>query len=218
MTTTETPPSLRLLLIGATGAVGQKVLQQALLDPRVDQVVALTRRSLPPQSKLENYVVDFSDLPSNALWWRVDAVICTLGTTMKIAGSRLLFAQVDRDFPARVAKLTREAGATRFALTSSIGASLEGTFYLRIKAETEALIREVAFPNYTIVRPSLIDADRADSRLGESFAIFIARVFRLLIPKRYRAIKPQNIAHILLESVLRNRNGERIIESEELQN
>ena len=216
MITTEITPPLRLLLVGATGAVGQHVLKQALADSRIGHVVALTRRVLPSHAKLENHVVDFSKLPSDASWWKVDAVICTLGTTIKVAGSASAFAAIDRDVPVHVAKLTRNAGATRFALNSSIGASLDGSFYLRTKAETEAGIREVAFPNYTIVRPSLIDTNRTESRPGESFAIFIARTFRLLIPKRYRAVKPENIAHALLEGALSNNGGERIIESDEL--
>jgi hypothetical protein len=38
---------VRLLLLGATGAVGQQVLRQALADARVVTVLAPTRRSLP---------------------------------------------------------------------------------------------------------------------------------------------------------------------------
>ncbi|MDB5501596.1 MAG: hypothetical protein JWR89_1498, partial [Tardiphaga sp.] len=34
----------RLLIAGATGLVGGLVLQQALADPRVTRVIALTRR------------------------------------------------------------------------------------------------------------------------------------------------------------------------------
>ncbi|MET3105789.1 uncharacterized protein YbjT (DUF2867 family) [Oxalobacteraceae bacterium GrIS 1.18] len=216
MTTTKTN-SLRVLLIGATGVVGREVLRLALLDARISQVVALTRRPLPAQEKLENHLPDFSRLPSDASWWQVDAVICTLGTTIKLAGSRSAFAAVDRDLPVSVARLARKFGATRFALNSSLGASLAGSFYLRTKAEAEAGIRELAFPSYTIVRPSLIDADRTDSRPAEAFALFFAHACRPLIPKRYRAVKPESIAHALLEGVLQDKGGEHIIESDQLQ-
>jgi len=216
MTQTETAP-LRVLLIGATGVVGRHVLQQALADERIGHVIALTRQPLPPHAKLENHVINFSNLPSDVLWWKVNAVICTLGTTIKIAGSSSAFTAVDRDLPIYMATLARRAGATRFALNSSLGASLNGGFYLRTKAEAEAGIRELGFPSYTIVRPSLIDANRADSRPGERFGIIIARALRPLIPKRYRAVRPENIAHALLEGVLLNQGGEHVIESEALQ-
>jgi uncharacterized protein YbjT (DUF2867 family) len=217
MTNAEAGIPLRLLLVGATGAVGRQVLHQALADSRIGQVVALTRRPLSPQAKLENHVVDFSNLPSEAPWWQVDAVICTLGTTIKVAGSQLAFAAIDRDLPIQVAKLARKAGATRYALNSALGANLGGNFYMRTKAEAEAGIRGIAFPNYTIVRPSLIDTDRTEPRPAELMGRFVARVFRPLIPKRYRSVRPESIARALLEGVLLDTNGERIIESEELQ-
>ncbi len=78
--------SLRLLLVGASGAVGREVLAAALADPRIRQVVAPTRRPLPAHPRLLNPVVDFAALPADAPWWQVDAVICTLGTTIKTAG------------------------------------------------------------------------------------------------------------------------------------
>lgn len=216
MTTTKKTFPLRLLLVGATGVVGQQVLQQALADARVGQIVALTRRALPPHIKLENHVVDFSKLPPDAPWWNVDAVICTLGTTIKVAGSPAVFASVDRDLPVQVAKLARQAGATRFVLNSSVGASLSGSFYLRTKAEAEEGIRELAFPSYTIVRPSLIDAHRVESRPGERFALFFAHALRPFIPNRYRAVKPESIAQTLLQGALLGKDGEHIVESDQI--
>lgn len=213
----DTSVPLRLLLVGATGAVGRLVLAAALADSRIGEVVAPTRRALPSQAKLNNPVVDFTNLPVDASWWQVDAVICTLGTTIKTAGSQTAFAAVDRDLPTQIARLAREAGATRFALTSSIGANPRGNFYLRTKAEAEAGIREIAYSSYTIVRPSLIDTARDKSRPGETVALVLSRLFRPLIPRHYRAVKAEWIARALLESVLTGQPGERIIESEQLQ-
>jgi len=207
---------IRLLLVGASGAVGQQVLQQALADPRVAHVIAVTRRPLPQQSRLENHVVDFFSLPTEAPWWQVDAVICTLGTTIKAAGSEAAFAAVDRDLPILVAKLARDAGATRFGLNSSLGADLKGNFYLRTKAQAEAAVGELGYPGFTIVRPSLIDTVRSPARAGESIALFFAQACRPLISKRYRAVKPESIARALLDGVLQNQSATRIVESEEL--
>ena len=208
----------RLLLVGATGAVGRQVLALALVDPRIEQVVAPTRRPLPNHANLYNPVIDFTHLPVDAPWWNVDAVICTLGTTIKTAGSQAAFAAVDRDLPIQVAKLARAAGATRFALNSSLGANPSGNFYLRTKAEAEAGIRNIHYPRFTIVRPSLIDAVREEARPGEKIGLIFALTFRPLIPLRYRAIKAERIALALLDGVLRDESGEYIIESEQLQN
>ncbi len=208
---------LRLLLVGGTGAVGQQVLRLALADPRVGQVIAPTRRPLPAHPRLENPLVDFADLPLAAPWWRVDGVICTLGTTIKAAGSSEAFAAIDRDLPVLVASLARKAGATRYALNSSLGASPVGNLYLRTKAEAEAAIRRLGYPSYTIVRPSLIDAERDESRPGEQIALVAARLLRPLLPRRYRAVTAAAIARALLEGVLQGEPGERIVESAALQ-
>jgi uncharacterized protein YbjT (DUF2867 family) len=208
---------LDLLLAGATGAVGSHVLAAALDDPRFAKVIAPTRRPLPSHAKLLNPVVDFTQLEASAEWWRVDAVICTLGSTIKAAGSRAAFVAVDRELPIQVARLARQAGATRFALNSSMGASLRGNFYLRTKAQAEAGIRAIGYPYYTIVRPSLIDAIREQSRPFEFAGVLVARMLKPLIPLRYRAVKPERIARALIDGALAEALGERIIESEQLQ-
>jgi len=209
--------TIRLLLVGSTGAVGQEVLRLALADTRVKSIIAPTRRPLPAHPKLENPVVDFSALLEDASWWSVDAVICTLGTMIKIAGSQRAFAAIDRDLPIQVARLAQKAGATGYALNSSLGASLSGNFYLRTKAEAEQGIRDLRYQRFTIVRPSLIDAQRTEPRMGERAGLIVATLLRALIPRRYRAVKAEFIARALLEGVMRTDTGEQIIESEDLQ-
>ena len=208
---------VHLMIVGATGAVGRQVLAAALADSRIDEVIAPTRRALPPHAKLLNPVVDFANLPTDVAWWQVDAVVCALGTTIKAAGSQTAFAAVDRDLPVRVAELARAAGARRYALNSSLGASLTGNFYLRTKAQAEEGVREIGYPVFTIVRPSLIDAKREQSRPGEFIGLVVARALKPLIPLRYRAVKSEAVARALLEGVLSATPGEHVVESEQLQ-
>ena len=211
---------LSLLLVGGTGAVGQAVLRQALAEKRITRIVAPTRRPLEAgfvgNPRLLNPVIDFARLPEEAVWWKVDAVVCTLGTTIKVAGSQAAFAAVDRDLPIAFARLAREAGATRYALNSSLGASARGSFYLRTKAEAEQGIIDLGFASTTIVRPSLIDTERQDARLGEQAGLLFARVLRPLIPRRYRAVSPEVIAAALLRGVLDGRPGTTAVESDAL--
>jgi len=211
---------LSLLLVGATGAVGQAVLRQALAEKRITRIVAPTRRPLEAElagmARLLNPVIDFARLPEEAPWWRVDAVVCTLGTTIKVAGSQAAFAAVDRDLPMAFARLARRAGATRYALNSSFGASARGSFYLRTKAEAEQGIIDLGFASTTIVRPSLIDTERNEARPGEQVGLLFARALRPLIPRRYRAVSPEAIAAALLRGVLEGGQGVKIIESDAL--
>lgn len=211
---------LSLLLVGATGAVGQAVLRQALAEKRITRIVAPARRPLEAgfagNARLLNPVIDFARLPEEAAWWKVDAVVCTLGTTIKVAGSQAAFAAVDRDLPIAFARLAREAGATRYALNSSLGASGRGSFYLRTKAEAEQGIIDLGFASTTIVRPSLIDTERNEARPGEQVGLLFAHALRPLIPRRYRAVSPEAIAAALLRGVLEGGQGVKIIESDAL--
>lgn len=216
-TSRKGPGGRRILLAGATGVVGQAVLRLALADRRIDEVVALTRRPLAKAQGLRNVVADPAAVAEDADCWQVDAVVCTLGTTMAKAGSRKAFAAVDRDLVLRVARLARAGGATAFALNSSLGAdSRSPSFYLRTKGEAEDGLRDIGYPGVVIVRPSLIDSDRPETRTGERIGILFARALRPVIPARYRSVGPEAIAQALLEGALTAAPGVRIIESEEL--
>lgn len=207
---------LRLLLLGATGAVGREVLAQALADARVGQVIAPTRRALAAHEKLLNPVTDFAPLDAAAPWWRADAVVCALGTTIKVAGSQPAFAAVDRDLVIDTARRARQAGATRMALNTALGASPKGNFYLRTKAQAEEGVRALGYPSLTIVRPSLIIAERAAVRPGEVAGLWVSRALGPLIPRRYRPVAAARIARALLEAALQGLPGDRTIESEQI--
>ncbi len=204
-----------LLLVGATGLVGQSVLTSALADPHVTRLVAPTRRPLPPHPKLVNPLVDFDALPADAPWWAVDGVICTLGTTIKKAGSQSAFRRVDHDYPLAVATLARRHGAGSFAVVSSVGADASSrTFYLRTKGEMEAALRSVGFPSLTILRPSFIGGDRTERRPFEALALRLFSALPFLLPRRYRVVPADRIARTLLSAALAARPGAHLVESE----
>lgn len=207
-----------LLLVGATGLVGQAVLRQALADARVTAIVAPTRRPLPAHPKLANPQVDFAALPADADWWTADAIVCTLGTTMRKAGSQAAFRAVDHDYPLRVAEIGRRHGVRTFVLLTSVGAAASArTFYLRVKGEIEQAVTALDFPSLTIVRPSLIGGRRAESRPAERAAMRAFGVLGPLIPKRYRMVPAETLAAVLLDAAIAARPGRQVIESERMQ-
>jgi uncharacterized protein YbjT (DUF2867 family) len=206
-----------LLLVGATGLVGQAVLRLALADSRVAKVVAVTRKPLPPQPRLENPLVDFDDLPADAPWWHVDGAICTLGTTMRQAGSHIAFRKVDVEYPLTVAKLLYQHGAQSFAFNSSIGANPKArAFYMRVKGEVEQRLIAGGFPSLTLVRPSGILGPRHPSRAWDARTIRMFHTIRPILPRHYRVVPADKIAKALLEAAINAPPGVHIVESERL--
>ena len=209
---------MKLLLVGATGLVGQQVLSQALADPRVDMLVTPTRRPLTmTHGKQVAPVVRFEDLPATADWWQADAVICTLGTTIKKAGSRDNFRKVDHDYPLAVARLARTHGTPSFAIVSAKGANPSSCFfYSRVKGELEADLTALNFPSLTLVRPALIGGDRKERRPGEQMAMKVVQLLNPLVPKAWRINDSASIARVLLNAALQGRTGIRVITSEQM--
>lgn len=204
-----------VMLVGATGLVGGAVLRQAQGDARLDRIVAPTRRELPPHPKLKNPLVDFERLPADAPWWVVDSVICTLGTTIRKAGSQEAFRRVDHDYPLAVAQLARRHGARAFVLNSATGADPSSRFfYNRVKGEVEEAIRQVGFPCLTIVRPALIGGDRDEFRPAEFVAMRLLRLADPLLPHRYRIVPHDRLAATLLEAAITAAPGEHVVESD----
>ncbi len=206
-----------LLIVGATGAVGARALVAALADPRVTRVVAPTRRQLPPQDKLTNPVVDFAALTDDGTW-AVDAVACALGTTRKIAGSPEAFRRIDHDVPVHIAELTHAAGATSYAVVSSVGADPGSrNLYLRVKGETERDVAACGFASFTAVRPSGLYGGvrtRAEN-LGDHLAGASRAVSRLM-PARYRPVHVDLVAAALVDAALTAAPGQHVRESETL--
>lgn len=209
---------MKILHVGATGLVGRLVLARLLQSSRVEHVVAPTRRALQvTHARLLNPVVDFDALPGDADWWAVDAVVCTLGTTIADAGSQAAFRRVDHDYPLQVATLARQHGATAYALNSAMGANAGSKiFYNRVKGELEDALSALGYPSLVLVRPGLIDGERERPRTGERMALAAPRLLRPLLPMKWRPSRAERIADVLVQAVLDPPPGRSIVEADRL--
>ncbi len=212
------PTNKTLLIFGATGMVGQQLLLQALASDKVHRVIAPTRKTLPEHPKLVNPVIDFEQLPIDATWWKADAILSALGTTIKQAGSKDKFRAVDYYYVMKFALLAKQAGTPCFILNSSLGANPTAkSFYLQVKGELERDIEKLQFESFAIIRPSLLDAgQRPEARIGEEIGLWFGKKLSLLIPKRYQPIATENVAYAMLNAALTAKPGVEIIESEQL--
>jgi len=163
----------------------------------------LTRRPIASSGKLENVVIDFSDMPDQAAWWSVDGVVSALGTTRAQVKSRSDYRAVDYDYPLAIARHARDHGATHFALTSSLGADPRSAFvYTRTKGELEFELKKLGFPSLTIVRPSVLDGHREQQRFDERLAKIVVRILAPVLPRRLRVSPASAVAACLIEGAI----------------
>jgi uncharacterized protein YbjT (DUF2867 family) len=185
-------------------------------DPDFGRVVVPTRRPLPrevAQGNVEPHVVAFDNLAAHAQLFRVDQIICALGTTIKQAGTQEAFRVVDYHYPLTAARLGLANGTTHFLLVSSLGANAGSrVFYSRVKGELESAVLALPYRSVTIVRPSLLLGPRAEYRVGEQ----IARRLAFLVPAKYEPVDAHAVAAALVRAAKDDAPGRRIIESREI--
>lgn len=204
----------KVLLAGATGMVGAAALALLLADQRVEEVVAPTRRPVPPHVKLRNPIMTSDDLQPDARWWAVDGAICALGTTRANAGSAAAYRAIDHDYALAIAKQVHEGGATRFALTSSMGADARSRFvYPRTKGELEDAIAHLGFRSLTLVRPGFLGGEREEHRPLETVLGSLLRIAGPVLPASARISPASTVAALLVEAALDGRVGRHVVTS-----
>jgi uncharacterized protein YbjT (DUF2867 family) len=180
------------VLVGATGLVGNYLMNVLAEDAFYDRVLVLTRRPVdPPEvvSKVDNLFADFERLESLELPGATHVFSC-LGTTIRKAGSQEGFRKVDFEYVVALAKSARRAGAHHMSLISSVGANPgSANFYLRVKGETETAVSGLGFEGLHIFRPSILLGHRREERPGERIGAVMARGLEWLMLgplKKYR--------------------------------
>ena len=205
------------ILIGATGLVGSHLLQVLLEDNRYDSVLVFHRRSTGiSHPKLTEHIIDF-DEPEK--WKRLvtgDHLFSALGTTLKKAGSKDAQYKIDYTYQFEAAEIASDSGISGYVLVSSLGADEDSnSFYTRIKGELDEAVQKLNFETTLILRPSFLDGNRDEFRLGERIGIVAAKVL-CKIPglKKYHPIKAHSVAQSMVAGLNKNISG--IIESREI--
>ncbi len=192
---------MKAVVIGGSGATGRELVLQLLADNRVESVVALVRKPFfMPDPKLKEVIVDFDHLEQYAAFIDADVAFSTLGTTLKLAGSKKKQWRVDYEYQLKFAQLARMNHVFTFVLLSSAQASPKSKFfYSRMKGMLEEKIKQLDFPKLIILRSGLIDRPKTDRR-GEKIALKVIKVFNALgILKSYKPITTVDLAKVIVD-------------------
>ncbi|MFI5196024.1 MAG: NAD(P)H-binding protein [Chitinophagales bacterium] len=195
------------IVIGATGLVGEQLMQLLLQDTRFEKVNILVRRSTGLHNdKLEEHIVNFDD----PLCWKKqvtgDVLYSAMGTTLRAAGSKDAQYKVDYTYQYEVAKMAAANEVKEYVLISSAGAGPDSKiFYSRIKGELERDIKKLPFETIHIIRPGMLAGERKEVRTGEKIGIGIMSAIGA-IPGlgRLKPIQGREVAQAMINATFRH--------------
>ena len=207
-------------LVGATGLIGNHLLQALLKDPYFNTIRILIRRPIDiMHPNLEKKIVDFNDSDSLLVALsNSDVLFCAIGTTQKkVKDDKDAYRKIDFDIPVKLARFCKMTGCEKFVLVSSAGANSKSmNFYQRLKGETDEAVKAVGPKTIHIMRPSLLLGDRKEFRLGENIGKAVMTTLSLLVPDKYKAIQASDVANVMLALARKNEEGYFIHENSEI--
>ena len=192
------------IVIGATGLVGKALVEQLNSLDSCEKVTVVVRQQnteFNQLSKVEQLVLDdFLLLNDQDVNGCSHAFSC-LGTTIKKAGSKQAFYNIDFEINAHFADLF-EMTETHLLLVSAMGAKAGSLiFYNQVKGELEEYIEKLNLYRFSIIRPSLLLGNRAEKRVLEEATQKVYLKFSHLVPNsfKYKPVTAVQVAHTMVE-------------------
>lgn len=206
------------IVIGASGLVGQQLVNQLLIHQEFEKVKIFVRRKIGlSHPKLDELVIDFDQPETWKDQIKGDVAFSTMGTTIKKAGTKENQYRIDFTYQYEFALHAAENGVPVFVLVSSLGANPKSAvFYSRMKGELDDAVSRLPFQKTLIFRPSILDGNRQEKRAGEKIGLVISRFLTRFILKKYQPTPVDTLAQKMIESALDTKYGFRIISGSEI--
>ena len=210
------------IIIGSTGLIGSHLLNLLLDSNDYLNVITFVKRDAGiKHKKLTQHIIDFDKPETYEELVVGDDFFCTIGTTIKKAGSKEAFRKVDFEYPRQFATFALRNKVKQFLIISSLGADAKsGNFYLKTKGEIQDFLKECKFESVSVLQPSLLLGDRKEFRLGEKIGAFFMKTLSFMFLgnlKKYKAIEAKTVAKAMLIIAQQNNSGFKIYESHVIQ-
>ncbi len=195
----------KVLVIGASGLVGKTlVLQLNALDSceEIDVIVRREQLAFLSQKKIQQIVLDDFLLLNYEQMQGYSHVFSCLGSTLKQAGSKQAFYNVDYKINAHIANLVRYT-PTHLLVLSSMNANADSVFfYAKVKGQLEDYLKNLNLYRLSIIQPSLLQGQRDEARFLEDLAQKIYQKMVDYLPQhfRYRPVTASQVAHTMVEA------------------
>lgn len=212
----------KAVLLGATGLIGESLLEQLLSNSHYKEVLIVGRKKLERQHpKLKQLVVNFDKLQDYAPQIQGDVVFCCLGTTKSKTPDLEQYKKIDYQYPLDAATIAKNNGAEQYHLVSALGANpTSSIFYTKTKGEVERDLKEIPFKSIHIYQPSLLVGERKENRSMEGLMTVVMSILNpLLISglRKYRSIKIEKVAFAMLKKSLEDTPGTFVYPSDKIE-
>lgn len=174
---------MKLILFGATGMVGAGALREALADPGVDEVLAISRRACGVQHpKLRELLLsDLFDVSAAPGGW--DACIWGVGISA-VGLDEPAYAKVTEELTLLWARalLAKNPGMS-FCYCSAVGAD-GPAMWARVRCRVEKQLEQMPFRHAGCVRPGYIQPGpsiKSKVKLYQVFIVMVKPVSGLLV-------------------------------------
>ena len=185
------------VIIGATGAVGREISNEILSGEYYDRIYILGRSSinkLLDDSRLTKIIIDFENINFDTSILEDADVFASLGTTIKIAGSKENQRKIDVDYTVNFSKLC-EGKVRSFNVVSAIGANSKSkNFYNSLKGELEDKLKVMNLGVLRIFQPSLLISKRDDKRFLEELFMKVSPIFKLVLKGKAKKYSPIEVS------------------------
>ena len=185
------------VIIGAIGAVGKEILKEILADNFYNKVYILGRESigkLGDEERLTKIIVDFENLNFDTSILEDADIFASLGTTIKIAGSKENQRKIDVDYTVNFSKLC-EGKVRSFNVVSAIGANSKSkNFYNSLKGELEDKLKIMNLGVLRIFQPSLLISKRSDNRFLEELFMKVSPILQLVLKGKAKKYSPIEVS------------------------
>lgn len=211
------------IVVGGNGLIGAELVRILKDDPTYKWIYRIQRKNNDVVERVTTLTTDFADLNKLTNLIRRDPtdeikVFCCLGSTIKKAGSKEKFQQVDRQMVVRSAEWAKKAlGAKHFSVVSAAGASVASSFfYNKVKGLMESDLRKIGFEQLHIMRPSLLIGNRHERRPMEGLAMKLAPYISFLIPDEYRPVPHYAVAQAMRLYANEGKPGNLVVDNAKL--
>lgn len=191
------------IVLGGTGATGSKLVRLLLKDKRYSKVKLFSRSGCDiNHNKIEEHIINLFELENCADDFTGNDVFCCIGTTKAKTPKKKKYKKIDYGIPVTAAKLAKANGIEKFVVISALGANANSNiFYNQIKGKMQEAVLEEDIQHTYILQPSLIVAERKETRIMEKIGTIVMNFINPLLfgsVKKYKSITDSTIAKTML--------------------